>query len=81
MFTIGKAGETCGQDLELSCCNEVDQSDESTNLASGILTRFLGGVLKNGDLGLFSGCSKPSVAAGTVWKTPIASHTYLPYYQ
>ncbi|KAI1255731.1 hypothetical protein MGN70_002471 [Eutypa lata] len=61
--TIGQAGDTCGQDLELSCCNDVDQSGDSTNVASGILAGLMGGALENGDLGLFSGCSKLSVAA------------------
>ena len=63
--TIGQAGDTCGQDLELSCCNDVDQSGDSTNVASGLLAGALGGLLQNGDLGLFSGCSKLSVTART----------------
>ena len=73
--TIGQAGDTCGQDLELSCCNEVDQSGDSTNVASGILAGLMGGALENGDLGLFSGCSKLSVAAGTLLKTSVGSPT------
>ena len=61
--TIGQAGDTCGQDLELSCCNSVKQSGDSTNVASGILAGLLGGVLQDGDVGLFDGCSKLTVTA------------------
>ncbi|KAI3325117.1 hypothetical protein HD806DRAFT_533714 [Xylariaceae sp. AK1471] len=61
--TIGQAGDTCGQDMELSCCNDVDQSGDSVNEASGILGGVLQGALQGGELGLFSGCSKLNVAA------------------
>lgn len=61
--TIGQAGDTCGSDMELSCCNSVDQSGDSVNTASGLLSGVLGGLLQNGDLGLFNGCSKLSVTA------------------
>ncbi|KAH9901801.1 hypothetical protein F4778DRAFT_791413 [Xylariomycetidae sp. FL2044] len=61
--TVAQAGDTCGQDLELSCCNSVDQSGDSTNVADGILSGLLSGALEGGDLGLFSGCSKLNVAA------------------
>ena len=61
--TIGQAGDTCGSDLELSCCNSVKQTGDSTNVASGLLSGLLGGALENGELGLFNGCSKLSVTA------------------
>ena len=61
--TIGKAGDTCGEDFELSCCNSVDQTGDSTNAASGLLAGALQGVLAGGELGLFNGCSKLSVTA------------------
>ncbi|KAI8626329.1 hypothetical protein F5Y19DRAFT_478696 [Xylariaceae sp. FL1651] len=61
--TIGQAGDTCGEDFELSCCNDVDQSGDSVTEASGILSGLLQGTLEGGDVGLFSGCSKLTVTA------------------
>ncbi|KAI1499746.1 hypothetical protein F5X99DRAFT_410788 [Biscogniauxia marginata] len=61
--TVGQAGDTCGSDLDLSCCDSVDQTGDSINEASGLLAGLLEGTLQNGDLGLFSGCSKLNVAA------------------
>ncbi|KAI0017010.1 hypothetical protein F4780DRAFT_782737 [Xylariomycetidae sp. FL0641] len=61
--TVGQAGDTCGSNFDLSCCNKVDQSGDAVNEASGILSGLLGGGLEGGDLGLFSGCSKLNVAA------------------
>ncbi|KAI1637559.1 hypothetical protein F4809DRAFT_316414 [Biscogniauxia mediterranea] len=61
--TVGQAGDTCGSDLDLSCCDDVDQSGDSVNEASGLLAGALQGVLQDGELGLFSGCSKLNVAA------------------
>ncbi|KAI0844802.1 hypothetical protein F5Y00DRAFT_187447 [Daldinia vernicosa] len=62
--TVGQAGDTCGSDLDLSCCDKVDQSGDAINTAEGILAGLLeGGLLEGGDLGLFDGCSKLNVAA------------------
>ncbi|GAP93287.1 putative rodlet peptide [Rosellinia necatrix] len=61
--TVSQAGDTCGSEMELSCCNHVDQSGDSVMEASGILAGALQGVLADGELGLFSGCSKLNVAA------------------
>ncbi|KAI0871005.1 hypothetical protein GGS24DRAFT_83092 [Hypoxylon argillaceum] len=61
--TVGVAGDTCGKDMELSCCNHVDQSGDSSMEADGILAGALQGVLADGEVGLFSGCSKLSVTA------------------
>ncbi|KAF2973202.1 hypothetical protein GGR58DRAFT_404343 [Xylaria digitata] len=61
--TVGVAGDTCGKDLELSCCNKVTQTGDSINEAQGILAGTLTGLLENGDVGIFDGCSKLSVAA------------------
>ncbi|KAI1438301.1 hypothetical protein GGR50DRAFT_640881 [Xylaria sp. CBS 124048] len=61
--TVGQAGDSCGRDLELSCCNHVDQSGDSVMEADGILAGALQGVLAGGELGLFSGCSKLTVTA------------------
>ncbi|KAI1458963.1 hypothetical protein F4805DRAFT_107884 [Annulohypoxylon moriforme] len=61
--TVGQAGDTCGSDLDLSCCDKVDQSGDAINEASGLLAGLLEGGLENGELGLFDGCSKLNVAA------------------
>ncbi|KAI8949210.1 hypothetical protein F4801DRAFT_580606 [Xylaria longipes] len=61
--TVGQAGDSCGRDFELSCCNHVEQSGDSSMDANGLLAGALQGVLADGELGLFSGCSKLSVAA------------------
>ncbi|KAI1171927.1 hypothetical protein F4777DRAFT_582478 [Nemania sp. FL0916] len=61
--TVEMAGDTCGADMELSCCNNVKQSGDSVNEASGILAGVLSGTLENGDVGLFSDCSKLTVTA------------------
>ncbi len=61
--TVGVAGDTCGKDMELSCCNHVDQSGDSVMEAEGILAGALQGVLAGGEVGLFSGCSKLTVTA------------------
>ncbi|KAL7624829.1 hypothetical protein AAE478_004043 [Parahypoxylon ruwenzoriense] len=61
--TVGQAGDTCGSDLDLSCCDKVDQSGDAINAASGLLAGLLGGALEGGELGLFDGCSKLNLAA------------------
>ncbi|KAI1774315.1 hypothetical protein F4818DRAFT_442467 [Hypoxylon cercidicola] len=61
--TVGQAGDTCGSDLDLSCCNEVNQSGDAVNDAAGLLAGLLEGGLEGGSLGLFGGCSKLNVAA------------------
>ncbi|KAI1764656.1 hypothetical protein GGR53DRAFT_466209 [Hypoxylon sp. FL1150] len=61
--TVGQAGDTCGSDLDLSCCNEVDQSGDAVNYAEGLLAGLLTGGLEEGALGLFDSCSKLNVAA------------------
>ncbi|KAI1259402.1 fungal hydrophobin-domain-containing protein [Xylariaceae sp. FL1019] len=61
--TVAQAQDVCGQDFDLSCCNEASQSGDSDNEADGLLSGLLGGVLGNGKLGLFDGCSKLSVTA------------------
>ncbi|OTB18697.1 hypothetical protein K445DRAFT_364002 [Daldinia sp. EC12] len=61
--TVGQAGDTCGSDLDLSCCDKVDQSGDAINTAEGLLAGLLEGALEDGELGLFEGCSKLNVAA------------------
>ncbi|KAK7911050.1 hypothetical protein PG985_013531 [Apiospora marii] len=62
--TVAQAGDTCGKDMQLSCCNKADYSGDSVNAASGILSGVLGGAFAKNGLGLFDGCSKLSVAGG-----------------
>lgn len=59
--TVGQAGDTCGSDLDLSCCNEVDQSGDAVNYAEGLLAGLLTGGLEEGALGLFDSCSKLNI--------------------
>ncbi|KAI1736644.1 hypothetical protein F4680DRAFT_468893 [Xylaria scruposa] len=61
--TVGQAGDTCGKDMELSCCNKVRQSGDSKTEASGLLAGLLGSGLENADVGLFDQCSKLTVTA------------------
>ncbi|KAI0456703.1 hypothetical protein F5B21DRAFT_122637 [Xylaria acuta] len=61
--TVGQAGDSCGRDFELSCCNHVEQSGDQSIDSDGLLAGALSGVLADGELGLFSGCSKLDVAA------------------
>ncbi|KAI1424725.1 hypothetical protein F5Y12DRAFT_714963 [Xylaria sp. FL1777] len=61
--TVGVAGDTCGENMELSCCNHVDQSGDSVMEAEGILAGALQGVLAGGEVGLFSGCAKLTLTA------------------
>ncbi|KAI1647308.1 hypothetical protein F4815DRAFT_435501 [Daldinia loculata] len=61
--TVGQAGDTCGSDLDLSCCDKVDQSGDAINTAEGLLAGLLEGGLEDATVGLFDGCSKLNVAA------------------
>lgn len=63
-LTIAQAGDTCGKDMQLSCCNKADYSGDSVNAASGILSGVLGGAFSKNGLGLFDGCSKLDIAGG-----------------
>ncbi|RYO94441.1 hypothetical protein DL766_008914 [Monosporascus sp. MC13-8B] len=65
-ITVRDASNTCGEDLTLSCCNDVDQSGDSINEANGILGGLLQGALQGGELGLFSGCSEITVPVGVL---------------
>ncbi|KAK7954789.1 hydrophobin [Apiospora saccharicola] len=60
------AGDTCGKDFQLSCCNKADYSGDSVNEAAGILSGLLGGAFNKNGLGLFDGCSKLDITAGIV---------------
>ncbi|KAI0431918.1 hypothetical protein F5Y09DRAFT_340158 [Xylaria sp. FL1042] len=59
--TVGMAGDTCGKDMELSCCNKVEQTGDQTNAADGILAGLLNGGVDH--LDILSQCSKVTVTA------------------
>ncbi|KAI0977576.1 hypothetical protein F4678DRAFT_455728 [Xylaria arbuscula] len=61
--TVGQAGDTCGKDMDLSCCNKVVQQGDSQTDSDGILSGLAGGLLEGANLDLFSGCSKLTVTA------------------
>lgn len=72
-MTIEQAGDTCGKDMELNCCNEIDQSGDSVNEAEGILAGVLqGGLLQNGDVGLFKGCSKLDIPSKLIFSLSLS---------
>ncbi|KAK6212370.1 hypothetical protein LQW54_005323 [Pestalotiopsis sp. IQ-011] len=64
--TVGSAGDVCGEDLELSCCNKGDTDDHSTDVASGLLSSLdiAGDLLKGA--AFFGGCSKLDLGLGAV---------------
>ncbi|KAK8101512.1 Rodlet protein [Apiospora kogelbergensis] len=64
--TVGQAGDKCGTDFDLSCCNKADVSGDATNVASGIAGGLLQGAFGKEGLGLFDGCSKLDITAGIV---------------
>ncbi|KAI1121713.1 hypothetical protein F5Y10DRAFT_95974 [Nemania abortiva] len=61
--TVGVAGDTCGSDMELSCCNHVEQKGDTNFDSEGILGGALSGVLSDAEVELFSGCSKLTITA------------------
>ncbi|KAK6833521.1 hypothetical protein PG987_008215 [Apiospora arundinis] len=64
--TVGQAGDRCGTEFQLSCCNKADYSGDSVNAATGLLTGTLSGAFGKNGLGLFDGCSKLDITAGIV---------------
>lgn len=69
-ITVGQAGDRCGENLELNCCNEVRQSGDDIDYADGILSGLLADGLLTEGLGLFKGCSKLTVTARK-WPCPV----------
>ncbi|RYP83661.1 hypothetical protein DL770_005354 [Monosporascus sp. CRB-9-2] len=59
-LTIGDAQNICGQDMVVSCCNEVEGND--ANVGGGLL----GGVLQGLDLELFDQCSDLSATVAVI---------------
>ncbi|KAL2809750.1 rodlet protein [Aspergillus granulosus] len=65
--TVQQASNKCGDQAQLSCCNEATFAGDSTFVADGLLAGALGNLVGAGSgaegLGLFKGCSKLDVAA------------------
>ncbi|OJJ55254.1 hypothetical protein ASPSYDRAFT_159609 [Aspergillus sydowii CBS 593.65] len=65
--TVEQASTKCGDQAQLSCCNEVTYAGDTTTEQQGVLAGALSGLLGQGSgsegLGLFKGCSKLNVAA------------------
>ncbi|KAK5988586.1 Rodlet protein [Cladobotryum mycophilum] len=64
-ITVGQAIDACGNNLQLNCCNDVDNSvdvDSSSGVFGGLIGS-LGGAVNHGHLGLFDQCSTLSVSA------------------
>ncbi|KAF3905052.1 Hydrophobin [Arthrobotrys entomopaga] len=57
--TVNQAATTCGQDMSLSCCNDVDLSQDASSQAAGLLGLQLKDVL--GNVGLFGKCNDISI--------------------
>jgi hypothetical protein len=64
--TVEQASTKCGDQAQLSCCNEVTYAGDTTTEQQGVLAGALSGLLGQGSgsegLGLFKGCSKLNVA-------------------
>ncbi|KAI9375183.1 hypothetical protein BJX61DRAFT_540081 [Aspergillus egyptiacus] len=66
-MTVEQASSKCGDQAQLSCCNDVRYGGDSTvvqeGIAAGLLSNLLGTGSASEGLGAFSGCSKLDVAA------------------
>ncbi|KAK5988587.1 Rodlet protein [Cladobotryum mycophilum] len=63
--TVGQAIDACGNNLQLNCCNKVDNSvdiDNNSDVFGGLIGS-LGGALNHDDIGLFDQCSSLSLSA------------------
>ncbi|OJJ64229.1 hypothetical protein ASPSYDRAFT_192397 [Aspergillus sydowii CBS 593.65] len=66
-MTVEEASSKCGNQAQLSCCNEVDYVGDTTTIQKGVASGILSGLLGQGSgaegIGAFKGCSKLGVAA------------------
>ncbi|KAL3451152.1 hypothetical protein BJX65DRAFT_321874 [Aspergillus insuetus] len=64
-MTIEQGSSKCGDQAQLSCCNEADYAGDTTKVADGIAAGLLSNLIGGGSgadgLGLFSQCSKLNV--------------------
>ncbi|KAL2870389.1 hydrophobin family protein [Aspergillus lucknowensis] len=64
-MTVGEGSSKCGDQAQLSCCNDVRYGGDSTVVADGIAAGLLSNLLGAGSaaegLGAFSQCSKLNV--------------------
>ncbi|KAL4739853.1 hypothetical protein BDV11DRAFT_169627 [Aspergillus similis] len=65
--TVAEGSSKCGDQAQLSCCNDVkyggDTSVVQDGIAAGLLSDLLGTGSAADGLGAFSGCSKLDVSA------------------
>lgn len=65
-MTVEEASSKCGNQAQLSCCNEVDYVGDTTTIQKGVASGILSGLLGQGSgaegIGAFKGCSKLGVA-------------------
>lgn len=65
-WTVKEASSKCGDQAQLSCCNEVDYVGDTTTIQKGVASGILSGLLGQGSgaegIGAFKGCSKLDVA-------------------
>ncbi|EAW10409.1 hydrophobin family protein [Aspergillus clavatus NRRL 1] len=61
-MTVQQAAEKCGDQAQLSCCNQASMGGDSTNIdqgiAAGLLKDVLGGGSVNQGVNLFHQCAK-----------------------
>ncbi|KAL3457556.1 hypothetical protein BJX64DRAFT_295853 [Aspergillus heterothallicus] len=64
-MTIEQGSSKCGDQAQLSCCNEADYAGDTTKVADGIAAGLLSNLIGGGSgadgVGLFSQCSKLNV--------------------
>lgn len=77
--TVEQASTKCGDQAQLSCCNEATYAGDTTTEQQGVLAGALSGLIGEGSgaegLGLFKGCSKLDVAGEYLSMLPITSNS------
>ncbi|KAH8664584.1 hypothetical protein BX600DRAFT_437122 [Xylariales sp. PMI_506] len=64
-----QAGDSCGNNLAMSCCTDSDTTGVAVNAAVGLLAGLLDDLEEG--LGLFTGCSKILGLGGECKQTPV----------
>ncbi|KAL4781371.1 hypothetical protein BJX76DRAFT_359983 [Aspergillus varians] len=66
-LTVKEGSAKCGDQAQLSCCNDVRYGGDTTVVSDGIAAGLLSNLLGSGSaaegLGAFTGCSKLDVSA------------------
>ena len=80
-MTVEEASSKCGNQAQLSCCNEVDYVGDTTTIQKGVASGILSGLLGQGSgaegIGAFKGCSKLGVAGEYSFLSPTLGYTTL----